>query len=106
MKAHLFDHVPRRQITPGHVHENAVGIGSQPLFQRIDAGLTTAFTTPVTLAECLVLPAQTGAHELVSQFRQTIAAAPHTRFVAIDDQTATLAARIRAAHRCSLLDAF
>ncbi len=75
------------------------------IFQRIDAGTLTAITTPVTLAECLVLPVRSAEAGLQARFRATVTAAPHTRFVAIDGRIAATAAELRARYNCSLLDA-
>jgi len=38
------------------------------VFDRIDAGLMMAVTSPVTLAECLVLPYCKNHHDLVQEF--------------------------------------
>jgi predicted nucleic acid-binding protein len=75
------------------------------LFDRIDAGTVGAVTSPITLAECLVIPIRRGPPHLVRDFTDLITAGANVTFTPIDVAVAQEAARQRAAHNLTLTDA-
>lgn len=77
----------------------------RPVFGRIDDGLLTAVTSPVTLAECLVHPYRLSLPALARDFTDLITRGRNTQFAPIDQETAAAAARIRARYNLSLADA-
>lgn len=78
---------------------------ARAVFQRIDSGVLPAVTSPVTLAECLVLPVRQGALVLQQDFVDLIVSGRNTRFVPIDDLCGRRAAELRARYNLSLTDA-
>lgn len=74
-------------------------------FERISNGLLNAVTSPVTLAECLVIPYRQGQVLLQEAFIEIISNGENTLFVPIDDDIACQAASIRARYNLSLSDA-
>jgi len=76
------------------------------IFDRVDTGTLKAVTTPVTLAECLVMPYRDRSRELQEQFRNLIVFGMNTQFVPIDWRIADQAAQIRAVHAVELADAY
>jgi len=78
----------------------------QIVFDCIDRGSLIAVTSPVTLAECLVLPYRMERSALVKVFSELIVNGCNTVFMDIDQETATAAARLRAEHNLSLADSF
>jgi len=74
-------------------------------FERIDEGLLTAVTSPITLSECLVLPYRLNAEWLAEHFSALIVNGGNTLFLPINDEIATEAARFRAEYNLSLADA-
>jgi predicted nucleic acid-binding protein len=81
----------------------------QPLtdwvFQQLQAGAFEAVTSPITLAECLVLPIRQGDTALAQQFRNVITRGRQTIYFGIDAVTEN-AAELRARYNLSLTDAF
>lgn len=77
----------------------------EPLFQRLDAGELTAITSPITLAECLVLPLRQEEQTAVQIFIDLIVDGPSTHFHPIGQSTGKVAARLRAQHNLTLPDA-
>jgi predicted nucleic acid-binding protein len=75
------------------------------VFARIDSGTLTATTSPVTLAECLVMPFRTGQSSLQQAFTDKIVLGNNTTFVAIGAQAGQTAAELRARYNIGLLDA-
>jgi predicted nucleic acid-binding protein len=75
------------------------------IFEHIDTGQIRAVTSPVTLAECLVVPFRRQDELLRQAFISFIAHGNHTRFVTIDEQTGTFAADLRARYNLNLPDA-
>jgi predicted nucleic acid-binding protein len=75
------------------------------LFQRLEYGGITAVTSPITLAECVTQPIKRGMPEVGSKFANVIVRAQNTRFSEISDVMALTAARLRANHPITLLDA-
>ena len=77
-----------------------------PIFQRVDDGLLMAVTSPVTLAECLVLPYRRGDLFLMREFVDGVVHGNNTLFLPITDEIACKAAELRAVYRLALSDAF
>jgi len=76
------------------------------VFDRIDTGLLWAVTSPVTLAECLVLPYRNKRPELTQYFLERIVNANNTTFVPLNQEIACQAAELRARYNLTLDDAF
>jgi predicted nucleic acid-binding protein len=76
----------------------------EPIFERLDAHIVQAVTSPITLSECLILPFREQDAALEQLFVQQIVR--QSRFVSIDEPVAQAAARLRSEHNLSLLDAF
>jgi predicted nucleic acid-binding protein len=75
------------------------------VFDQLDAGELFAVTSPVTLAECLIVPLRLGPASLQQLFSEVVTAGAGTVFVPIDDNVAHTAADLRARHNLALLDA-
>ena len=65
-----------------------------------------ATVSPVTLAECLVIPYRLGQSDLLETFVDLLTAGDRTTFVTIDQKAAQKAAELRARYNLSLTDAF
>jgi predicted nucleic acid-binding protein len=78
----------------------------EAVFNRIDEGLLTAATSPITLAECLIHPYRLGLTQLQIDFYELIVNARNTFFTPLDKGISQKAAQLRAAHNISLTDAF
>lgn len=76
-----------------------------PVFRRVDGGLTSAVTSPVTLAECLVMPIRRGQQKLQQAFIDAIVSGTNVDFVLTDQAIAQRAADLRARYNVSLPDA-
>lgn len=76
-----------------------------PLFAAIDAGTLHAVTSPITLAETLVVPYRTGNIALQNAFWHAVRNAAHTRFVTLDALHARRAAALRSQYNLTLSDA-
>ena len=76
-----------------------------PIFHRIDADSLVAVTSPVTLAECLVMPYRLGLTKLQQDFTDLIVYGQSTVFAPIDDEVALQAAELRANYNVTLADA-
>lgn len=76
------------------------------VFERVDKGIVTAVTSPVTLAECLVGALKHDRQDQAQVFAKLIANGPHTVCTTIDSETATRAAELRVLYNVSLADAF
>jgi predicted nucleic acid-binding protein len=76
----------------------------QVVFDSIDQGSVVAVTSPVTLAECLVLPFRLGQERLLQDFTELVVAGNNTDFILIDDETARKAAELRARYHLTLTD--
>lgn len=72
----------------------------------LDDGAIAAVTSPVTLAECLVVPLRQGLTELADAFRDVILNESRTTLVAVGPEVAERAADLRARYNLSLVDAF
>jgi predicted nucleic acid-binding protein len=77
-----------------------------PVFLAIDHGDVTAVTSPVTLAECLIVPYRLQSAALRQQYQDQIVNGRNTDFVTIDATIADRAAAHRAQYNFSLADAF
>lgn len=75
------------------------------IFDRIDNGLLTAITSPVTLAECLVVPYRSGLTQLQQDFFDLIVFGRNTIFMPIDHEVGRRAATLRVRYSLTLLDA-
>jgi predicted nucleic acid-binding protein len=75
------------------------------VFERLDNGGLLAVTSPVTLAECLVVPIRQGQRELQQAFTDLIVAGSHVDFAVINQPTAQRAADLRARYNVRLPDA-
>lgn len=78
----------------------------KPIFQRFEAGELVAVTSPVTLAECLVLPIKLGNLRVKEAFSQILAGDHSCVFVPLGKETARIAADIRSRYKMTLTDAF
>jgi len=75
------------------------------IFERIDNGSLTAVTSPVTLAECLVVPYRLGLLQRQRDFFDLIVYGGNTIFLPIDHDQAQRAAELRAHYNLTLPDA-
>jgi predicted nucleic acid-binding protein len=90
-----------------YVEKNTGYLGLvEDVFNRIDEGLLTAVTSPITLAECLIHPYRLGLTQLQIDFYELIVNAGNTLFTPIDNAISQKAAQLRAARNISLTDAF
>lgn len=76
------------------------------IFDCIDAGTLPAITSPVTLAECLVMPYRLGQANVQQDFADLIANGQGITFWPLDAGSARRAAELRARYNLSLTDAF
>ena len=76
------------------------------IFDRIDDGTLQGITSPITLAECLVVPIRQGMIQTQQAFTELIVSGANTAFVALDHATARQAAELRARYNLGLSDAF
>jgi predicted nucleic acid-binding protein len=74
------------------------------VFDTIDQGTIVAVTSPVTLAECLIVPYRLGQTQLLQAFEDLIVNGDNTVFVVIDDETARRTAELRAKYNLTLTD--
>lgn len=77
----------------------------EAIFDAIDSGKITAFTSPITLSESLIFPFKQENKELANVFSSLIVNANNTRFVNIDEDIGFLAAQLRVKYNLSLTDA-
>lgn len=78
---------------------------TQKIFERIDNGIFQVITSPITLAECLIVPQRNNDYKMLKDFIQLITAGEGVTFVSIGAAVAKQAARIRAKYNLSLPDA-
>jgi predicted nucleic acid-binding protein len=78
---------------------------AQGIFERLDGGELSAVASPVTLAECLVLPYRSGNREVAEAFTRLLANSESVSFRPIDWQVADKAADLRARYHLTLTDA-
>jgi len=77
----------------------------QPIFDKLDSGDLKAVISPITLAECLVLPYKLGKHNLAHVFISLLVNSQRVLFCPVDETTADKAADLRARYDLTLLDA-
>jgi predicted nucleic acid-binding protein len=80
--------------------------GVDIIFASLDAGDFEAITSPVTLAECLIIPYRDSDVRLQQAFLDLVFNGVHTHFVEIDREIGALAAQLRACYNLGLPDAF
>jgi len=78
----------------------------QGVFERLDEGKLTAVVSPITLAECLVLPYKQKKSEIAQVFTELLANSESVLFYPIDEVIADKAADLRARYNLTLTDAF
>ena len=76
-----------------------------PILDRVDDGSLEAVTSPVTLAECLVMPFRLGLGNLQRSFLDLIVYGRNTVFMPLDHEIAQRAAELRARYNITLPDA-
>ncbi len=76
------------------------------IFQRIDSGPIIGVTSPVTLAEALVVPCRLNDALVQQQFLDLIVGANNISFANVQQKEAQNAADIRARYNLSLTDSF
>ena len=77
-----------------------------PVFEGLDNGTFLAVTSPVTLAECLILPLRLGEDKAQRDFTDLIVQGAGITFVLLDETVARRAAELRARYHFTLADAF
>jgi predicted nucleic acid-binding protein len=78
----------------------------QPIFSKLDEGTLTAVVSPITLAECLVLPYKMPNPDIAQIFSDLLVNSESVLFYPIDEVTADKAADLRARYNITLTDAF
>lgn len=71
----------------------------------IDGGSLSAVTSPITLAECLIVPIRDGQAGLQRDYNDLIVRGINTRFVELNEGAGVLAAELRARYNLRLIDA-
>src|SRR5215208_566666 len=82
-------------------HPRHLAVSSE-IFNLVDNGTITAVLSPVTLAECLVVPTRLGSITLQQDFISLITYGRNTDFVHIDDRCAVQAAELRSHYNLGL----
>ena len=77
----------------------------QGVFSRLDDGKLKAVVSPITLAECLVLPYKQRNADIAQLFTDLLVNSESVLFYPIDETTADKAADLRARYNLSLTDA-
>jgi predicted nucleic acid-binding protein len=77
-----------------------------PIFDRLDDGNQTAVVSPITLAECLVLPYKLGKPNIAQIFTDLLVNSQSVLFCPVDETTADKAADLRERYDLTLTDAF
>lgn len=78
----------------------------QPIFSKLDEGTLIAIVSPITLAECLVLPYKIPSPDIAQIFSDLLINSESVLFYPIDEVTAGKAAELRARYNITLTDAF
>ena len=78
----------------------------QPIFSKLDEGTLTAVVSPITLAECLVLPYKIPNPDIAQVFSDLLVNSESVLFYPIDEVIADRAADLRAHYNITLTDAF
>jgi predicted nucleic acid-binding protein len=74
-------------------------------FDRIDQGVISAVTSPITLAECLIVPVRSNLTTLQQDYTQLITNGSNTTFATINHKAGLWAATLRAKYNIRLIDA-
>ena len=74
-------------------------------FNQIDQGVISAVTSPITLAECLIVPVRSNQASLQQDYTQLIVNGSNTRFAPINRTAGIWAANLRAKYNLRLIDA-
>lgn len=77
----------------------------EPIFDAPDNGALEVVTSPVTLAECLIMPLRQAQATLIKDFAELIVNGFGVTCLSIDVGIAERAARLRAQYNLQLLDA-
>jgi len=75
------------------------------IFDKIDTGHMEAVTSPITLAESLIIPYRIANPELQKIFVEVLTGGSHTYFATIGQNAGEQAAQLRAHYNLSLADA-
>lgn len=78
---------------------------AQEIFDRLDDGKLMAVVSPITLAECLVLPYKQESQDVAQVFTDLLVNSESVLFHPIDEITADKAADLRARYNLTLTDA-
>jgi predicted nucleic acid-binding protein len=78
---------------------------AQEIFNRLDDGKLMAVVSPITLAECLVLPYKQESQDVAQVFTDLLVNSESVLFYPIDEITADKAADLRARYNLTLTDA-
>jgi predicted nucleic acid-binding protein len=78
---------------------------AREIFERLDDGKLTAVVSPVTLAECLVLPYKQKSPDVAKIFTDLLVNGEGVLFFPIDEVAADKAADLRARYNLTLTDA-
>ncbi|MEW6235309.1 MAG: PIN domain-containing protein [Candidatus Omnitrophota bacterium] len=78
----------------------------KPVFERIDNGEWKAVISPITIAECLIIPLRMGNHETTEAFIDLFGNGASVACASLQSSAAQKAAEIRARHNLTLLDSF
>lgn len=84
----------------------AFSVKISPIFSKLDEGILTAVVSPITLAECLVLPYKIPNPDVAQIFSDLLINSESVMFYPIDEVIADKAAELRARYNISLTDAF
>jgi predicted nucleic acid-binding protein len=76
------------------------------IFDRIDAGTLQGVTSPVTLAECLIVPIRLALTQIQHDFTDLLVHGANMVFVPLDAGIAGRTAELRAKYNLGLSDAF
>lgn len=77
----------------------------EAVFATVDSGQIQIFTSPITLAECLIFPIKQNSAELEKNFRELIVGANNTNFIETTEAIGICAAKLRVKYNLSLTDA-
>ncbi len=78
----------------------------QSIFLKLDEGTLNTVVSPITLAECLVLPYKSSNLEVAQLFSDLLVNSENVLFYPIDEITAEKAADLRARYNLTLTDSF
>jgi predicted nucleic acid-binding protein len=77
----------------------------KPFFDQIDSGSIVAVTSPITLAESLIVPIRLGQTKLSQDYQTLIRHGYNTQFVTITDIIGLTTAQLRVKYNLTLPDA-